>query len=91
MIRLASATSILVMMAVPAAVQAAPQPASTAATAKSSESDVNKVVCKREEQIGSRLRAKKVCLTVKQWQDRAAADRDTTERVQQQTSTRSGG
>jgi len=70
-----------VAVAVPAAAQTTiqQQPAQ-AATAKS---DVNKLVCKTEETIGSRLAAKKVCLTVQQWQDRAAQDRDQLERVQQ--------
>lgn len=64
------------------------QPATQVATAKS---DVNKLICKREEQIGSRLGAKKVCLTQKQWTDRAEFDREQTERIQQNTGTRPSG
>jgi hypothetical protein len=45
--------------------------------------DANKIVCQSEEQIGSRLGAKKVCLTAQQWQERKAADREQTERVQE--------
>jgi hypothetical protein len=44
--------------------------------------DPDKVVCEREETIGTRLGAKKVCLTVSEWNERAKADRDQTERVQ---------
>jgi len=53
--------------------------------------EVNRIVCKKEIPIGSRLGAKKVCLSVKEWQDRADADRDSTERIQQQAPTRSSG
>lgn len=44
--------------------------------------DANKVVCQKEETIGTRLGAKKVCMTVAEWQARQAADRDQVERVQ---------
>jgi hypothetical protein len=70
-----------VAVSMPAAAQTTIQPQPVQApTAKS---DVNKLVCKKQEVIGSRLGAKKVCLTVQQWQDRAAQDRDQLERVQQ--------
>ncbi len=70
-----------VAVAMPAAAQTTvqPQPVQTA-TAKS---DVDKLVCKKEEEIGSRLAAKKVCLTVQQWQERTTEDRQQLERVQQ--------
>lgn len=45
-------------------------------------SDANKLVCQKEETIGSRLGGKKVCLTVSQWKERQAADKDLLERVQ---------
>jgi hypothetical protein len=65
----------------PAAAQTTLQPQPVqAATAKS---DVNKLICKKEEQIGSRLGAKKVCLTQEQWQARTSEDRQQLERVQQ--------
>lgn len=70
-----------VAVAMPAAAQTTvqPQPAQ-AATAKS---DVNKLICKKQVEIGSRLGAKKVCLTLEQWQARTREDRDQLERVQQ--------
>lgn len=52
--------------------------------------DPNRIVCKREEQIGSRLTAKKVCLTVKEWQDLAQANREEVERAQLNTGVRPG-
>lgn len=40
-----------------------PRPAKTA----NASTDLDKIVCRTEEEIGSRLRAHKVCLTVEQW------------------------
>jgi len=77
-----------ISVAMPVAAQTVqPQPLRAATV----QTDVNKVVCKKEEEIGSRLGAKKVCLTVKQWQERADADREEVERAQQQTGTRPSG
>jgi hypothetical protein len=53
--------------------------------------DVNKIVCKSEDTIGSRLGAKKVCLTVQEWKERADFYRDQTEGWQRQAPTRSSG
>ena len=91
MLKFPCVASALLISAVPASAQdpASPTPAPQATS--SAKTDVNKIVCKKEQQIGSRLGAKKVCLTVKEWQDRAAEDRVETERIQQATATRSGG
>jgi hypothetical protein len=42
----------------------------------------DKIVCQKEEQIGSRLGGKKTCLTVREWEARKQADRLQTEEVQ---------
>jgi len=47
--------------------------------------DSDKIVCEKEEKIGTRLGATKVCLTVAEWRARHLADRDETERTQQNT------
>ena len=44
--------------------------------------DAHKMVCKKEEKIGTRLGAKKVCLTAGEWAARASDDREQTEDVQ---------
>ncbi|MDQ3481896.1 MAG: hypothetical protein M3448_00540 [Pseudomonadota bacterium] len=44
--------------------------------------DPDKIVCQKEEKIGSRLGAKKVCLTAREWTARHSEDRDSTERIQ---------
>ncbi len=50
-----------------------------------SKNDPNKIVCQKEERIGSRLGAKKICLTVAEWAARAREGRDQTEDVQSGT------
>lgn len=44
--------------------------------------DSNKIVCKSEETIGTRLGAKKVCLTVAEWNNLQREQRERTERIQ---------
>lgn len=88
-------TKILCVLA--AAVIAAPAAAQTAAPAaqpapvNSKKSDVNKLVCQRQEEIGSRLAAKKVCMTVREWQEFRSQNRENLERWQQSAGTRSSG
>ena len=42
---------------------------------KKEEKDPNRMICKAEEQLGSRLRAKKQCMTAAQWRQAQAASR----------------
>lgn len=53
--------------------------------ASAAKTDDNKIVCKKQETIGTRLGAKKVCLTVSEWAVRAHDDRERTEQVQSST------
>lgn len=86
MVRFAYVTGALMLIAPPAVAQTVPTQAAQAQEIPSTDkSDVNRIVCKKEEKIGTRLGAKKVCLTVKEWQDRASADREETGRVQRDT------
>lgn len=52
------------------------------ATRKDNKSDVDRIVCKKEDTIGSRLAAKKVCLSVAEWRRLAELNREETERAQ---------
>ncbi|MFM5916501.1 MAG: hypothetical protein ACKOOL_03095 [Novosphingobium sp.] len=54
------------------------------ATAKSEDSDLDKVVCRRVESIGTRLGSKRVCRTKGEWDAQQAADRQNVERTQAQ-------
>lgn len=86
MVRFAYVAGVLMFVASPAAAQTAPASAPQARDIPSSDaSDVNRIVCKKTEQIGSRLGAKKLCLTIKEWAERASEDRNETGRVQQGT------
>lgn len=77
------------VVAAPVAAQSVtPAPPVSSDTKKS---DVNKLVCQRQDEIGSRLSAKKVCMTVKEWQEFRAQNRETLERWQQSAGTRTSG
>jgi hypothetical protein len=47
--------------------------------------DPNKIVCQKEEKIGTRLGGKKVCLTVAEWEAITKDGRDQAERIQSGT------
>ena len=72
------AVGTLLCSAAPVAQTARGDSAKPAAT----HSDPNKIVCKKEETIGSRIGAKKVCLTGSEWDMLAKDGREQTERVQ---------
>jgi hypothetical protein len=44
--------------------------------------DSDKIVCQKQETIGTRLGAKKVCMTVAEWNDRRRDQREETEKIQ---------
>jgi hypothetical protein len=90
MAKLAYLVGIAVLFAPPAIAQTAPAGQATAKESPSSENDLDRIVCRKEERIGSRLGAKKVCLTVKEWQDLAQANREEVERAQLNTGVRPG-
>lgn len=46
------------------------------------EGDPNKIVCMKEETIGSRLGERKVCMSVQQWNDKHKEHREFTEKIQ---------
>lgn len=79
------------LFAAPAAAQTVQAPQAVPTMLPPAKSDVNKLVCEREDEIGSRLKGKKVCMTVEQWQEYQAENREKTERIQQSAGTRSGG
>lgn len=51
-------------------------------TAAVDKNDPNRIVCKRDDTPGTRLGPKKVCMSVREWQERAEAGREHTERIQ---------
>lgn len=80
---------VALVAATPLAAQTTPQAQPVQTNAK--KSDVNKLVCKSQETIGSRLGTKKVCLTVQEWKEQADFYRDQTESWQRQAPARASG
>lgn len=84
MSKLAFAAAALLVVSGPALAQIvfddSPPPAKVA-----KKSDVNKLVCRSQETIGSRLQAHQVCMTVDQWRTYEQAYKDQVAEVQQKT------
>ena len=81
--------AILLMIASMAAAPAAAQitfedQAKPAPAAGAKAGDPNKIICERQEEIGSRLGGKKVCKTAAQWDEDRRHQRETLEGVQRQ-------
>ena len=79
--------SALLLASSGAYAQSAPQgaaPANSATTAGKPALDPNEVICERQEQLGSRLSGKRICMTRSQWADQKIQDRQATEKAQTQ-------
>lgn len=60
-------------------------PAIAAAEDKKAENkDPNRIICEKQEVLGSRVATKKVCLTAAQWAERRREDREAIEKGQKQ-------
>lgn len=73
---------ILLVAATPAIAQA-PATSTTEATPKAKPNPLDRIVCRTEEGLGSRLNVKKVCMSLREWKDQADDSRDALERIQQ--------
>lgn len=80
MLRLLAAAAVLLGSVTPAQVTSY-----TSNNPPPVDGDQHKIVCKKEEKIGTRLGAKKVCLTVAEWSERTRAHQERTERIQMGT------
>ena len=88
MFKLVIATVTAASIAAPSIAQTqAPAPAQATATKKE---DPNEKVCVKQEVTGSRLGAKRVCMTRAEWADRKLQDQQELTRVQTQRSGPSG-
>lgn len=83
MIRKAIFIAVAGISAQAMAQQPAPQAQAAAVVQPAKPSGDDKLVCEREEQIGSRLGARKVCMTVRQWAEKARLERQDLEKIQQ--------
>lgn len=83
MLKLICASVSVALIAAPAIAQAPPAAtAQTQTTAK--KDDPNEKICVKEESTGSRLGAKRVCMTRAEWADRKLQDQQELTRVQTQ-------
>jgi hypothetical protein len=57
---------------------------------KADKNDPNRMVCEKQEVLGSRVATKKVCMTAAQWEDRRREDREAIEKGQKQARGPSG-
>ncbi len=73
---------VLVLAGLSATALSAQTPGQSAIPVKPAK-DPNKVICEREEETGSRLAARRVCLTREQWEMRRRDHRNELERAQQ--------
>ena len=81
----ASLAAALLAGASASAVAQAPAAAPAQATANAKPTDnANEMVCQKQEVTGSRLGAKRICMTRSEWADRRLQDRQELERVQVQ-------
>ena len=80
MLKVIAAASVLLAAAAPAAAQTA---ASATGAQASKAKDPNRIICYKEETIGTRIGARKVCKTALEWQQQRQEQRESLEKIQQ--------
>lgn len=73
---------VFLAAAAPASAQTPPTQTANAPT-QAKVDPLNKIVCRTEDGLGSRLNRKKVCMSLREWKDQADDSRDAVERIQQ--------
>jgi invasion protein IalB len=73
-----------VALAVPASAQTAPAASGAPAASADKAKDPNRIICERQEEIGSRLGGSKVCHTAAEWDQLRRANREQVEDWQRQ-------
>jgi invasion protein IalB len=85
MLKLVATLVAAFAVAVPAAAQTPPvDPAAPSAAAQKTK-DPNRIICEREEEIGSRLGGKKICKTAQQWEQSRQQSRSDVDDLQRYT------
>lgn len=87
MIKIALAAVGLSLVAAPVAAQVSSIESSRAST----RSDPNRMICEREDTTGTRLGARKVCLSAAQWQEKRREHREELERAQKNVGIKNEG
>ena len=73
---------ILLAAAAPAVAQTPATSSQEVAAAPAKVNPLDKMICRTEEGLGSRLNKKKVCMTLRDWKDQADDSREATEKIQ---------
>jgi hypothetical protein len=74
--------SSLLLISSPVVAQTAVPSTAASATAKSK--DPNRIICEKQEELGTRLGGKKVCKTAAEWDEERRLQRENLEGVQRQ-------
>lgn len=74
--------AILLAASAPASAQT-PANATPETKADAKANPLDKIVCRTEEGLGSRLNRKKVCMSLRDWKDQADDSREAVEKIQQ--------
>lgn len=82
------AAVMMTATAAPALAQATATSTNQAAANAAPVQNPNEIVCEKQETTGSRIGARRVCMTRAEWADRKLQDRQELERVQIQRGTR---
>ena len=82
------AGTILAATAVPALAQSTAASANQAPANAAPVNNPNEIVCEKQETTGSRIGARRVCMSRAEWADRKLQDRQELERVQIQRGTK---
>ncbi|MEO8455921.1 MAG: hypothetical protein ABI454_12255 [Sphingomicrobium sp.] len=77
--------ALLALAAMPAVAQVTPAPAPSQQTAAADPkaNPLDKMVCRYEDTVGTRLGSHKVCATVREWKDQEDENRQEADRMQQ--------
>jgi hypothetical protein len=75
--------AVLIAVAAPAVAQTAAPPPPPTANAAPKQNPLDKVICRTEDTVGSRLGAHRVCATLREWQDQEQENREALEKIQQ--------
>ncbi len=74
----------IVLMVILAAPATAQNTAPARAAAPAASKDPNRIICERQEEIGTRLGGKKVCKTAAQWDEERQQEREALDKFQRQ-------
>jgi hypothetical protein len=76
--------ALLLVPAIGAMPVSAAQPPSTAPVPTVKTNPLDKMVCRTDEASGGRLNRRRICMTVREWQEQAQESREATELLQRQ-------